>query len=101
MRTGLRGLVVMGSNGEAPLVADDEAERLISAAREDVPADRVLIAGTGRDSTRGTVAACRAAARAGADLVLVRPPTAFKAQMTHDVLVAHYTAVADASAVPV
>jgi 4-hydroxy-2-oxoglutarate aldolase len=101
MQTRLRGLVVLGSNGEAAYIDDDEAERVVAAAREHVPADRVLIAGTGRDATRATIAASVRAARAGADAVLVRTPTAFKAQMTGDALVRHFTAVADASPVPV
>jgi nucleotide-binding universal stress UspA family protein len=66
-----------------------------------VPGDRVLIAGTGRESTRATIAATQRAASAGVDAVLVRTPSFFKPQMTSDVFVRHYTAVADASPVPV
>ena len=101
MGTGLRGLVVLGTNGEAPLVDDDEADRLIAAARERVPADRVLIAGTGRQSTRSTIAASRRAADAGADAVLVRTPSCFTRQLGTAAFIRHYTAVADASPVPV
>lgn len=101
MTTKLHGLVVLGSNGEAPYVDDDEAYRLFATAREHVPADRRLIAGAGRESTRATIAAVGNAARAGADAVLVRTPFYFKSQMTADVFVRHYTAVADASRVPV
>jgi 4-hydroxy-2-oxoglutarate aldolase len=101
MGTGLRGLVVLGSNGESAFVDEDEAERIVGEVRALVPAGRLVIAGTGRDSTRATIAACRRAARVGADLVLVRTPTAFKAQLTTDAFVRHYTAVADASPVPV
>ena len=101
MGTGLHGLVVLGSNGEAPLVDDDEADRLIAAARDRIPADRALIAGTGRQSTRSAIAASRRAADAGADLVLVRTPSYYKGQMTVSAFVCHYTAVADASPVPV
>ncbi len=101
MRTGLRGLLLLGSNGEAPYVNDDEAEQIVGAVRPRVPGDRVLLVGTGRDSTRATIAASVRAARAGADAVLVRPPTAFKTSMTNEALLAHYRAVADASPVPV
>ena len=62
---------------------------------------RTLLVGTGRESTRQTIAASRRAAALGADAVLVRTPFFFKAQMTPDVLIAHYRAVADASPVPV
>ncbi len=101
MGTGLRGLVVLGTNGEAPLVDDDESDRLIAVARERVPADRVLIAGTGRQSTRSTMAASLRAADAGADVVLVGTPSYFTRQLTTSTFIRHYTAVADASPVPV
>lgn len=101
MHTGLRGLLLLGSNGEAPYVDEDEAVRIVAAARDGVPRDRVLLVGTGRDATRATIAASVRAVRAGADAVLVRPPSAFKSNMTNEALVAHYTAVADASPVPV
>ena len=99
--TGVRGIVALGSSGEAPLVDDDESDRVVAAAREVTARHQVLIAGTGRESTRATIEATKRAAREGADAVLVRTPSFFKAQMSGDVFVAHYTAVADASPVPV
>ena len=101
MRTPLHGLVVLGSNGEAPQLDDAEADRAIAIVRDGVPRDRVLIAGTGRESTKATIAATRRAASLGADAVLVRTPAFFKSQMTSDIFVRHYTEVADASPVPV
>jgi 4-hydroxy-2-oxoglutarate aldolase len=101
MSSTLTGIVVLGSNGEAPQLNDDEADRVVAVAREEVPAGRAYIAGTGRESTRATIAATARAARAGADAALVRTPAFFKNQMTADVFVHHYTAVADASPIPV
>jgi 4-hydroxy-2-oxoglutarate aldolase len=101
MKTGLRGVLALGSNGEAAFVDDDEGERFVAAAREAVPADRILLVGTGRQSTRATISATRRAARAGADAALVVTPSYFKSQMTTEALVQHYRAVADASPVPV
>jgi 4-hydroxy-2-oxoglutarate aldolase len=101
MSSMLSGIVVLGSNGEAPQLSDDEADRVVAVAREEVPAGRPFIAGTGRESTRATIAATVRAARAGADAALVRTPAFFKSQMTADVFVQHYTAVADASPIPV
>jgi 4-hydroxy-2-oxoglutarate aldolase len=97
----LTGFVVLGSNGEAGLMDDFESDRVIVTAREAVPAGRPLIVGTGRESTRAAVRAARRAAELGADAVLVRTPSFFKTQMTGDAFVRHYTAVADASPVPV
>lgn len=101
MRTGLAGILVLGSNGEAPLLDADESFRAAAAARERVPSDRTLIVGAGEESTRTTIAAVQRAAKAGADAVLVRTPAYFKAQLGAEAFVRHYTAVADASPVPV
>jgi 4-hydroxy-2-oxoglutarate aldolase len=97
----LTGFVVLGSNGEAALLNEDESDRAIAAAREAIPRGRPFIVGTGRESTRAAIAATARAADLGADAVLVRTPGFFKSQMTADVFVRHYTAVADASPVPV
>lgn len=101
MHTRLTGLVVLGSNGEAVMVDDQEAERVVAAARSAMPASRPLIAGTGAESTKATIAACKRAANAGADAVLVRTPSFFKNMLTTDVYVRHYVAVAEESPVPV
>src|SRR6187397_920665 len=74
MTTGLGGIVALGTNGEASLLDDDEADRVLGAVRSEVPAGRTLIAGVGRESTRATIAAARRAAAAGADAVLARTP---------------------------
>jgi 4-hydroxy-2-oxoglutarate aldolase len=101
MAAGVGGVVALGSNGEAPLLSEDESDRVVGAARDAVPGDRVLIVGTGRESTRETIAASRRAASLGADAVLVRTPSYFKGRMTHEAFVRHYSAVADAVRVPV
>ncbi|HEY6361721.1 MAG TPA: dihydrodipicolinate synthase family protein [Vicinamibacterales bacterium] len=101
MQSPLTGLVVLGSNGEAAQLDDDEADRVIAVTREEVPQGRPLIAGTGRESTKATIAATRRAAAQGVDAVLVRTPSFFKSQMTSDVFIRHYREVADASPVPV
>jgi 4-hydroxy-2-oxoglutarate aldolase len=101
MAAGLGGVVVLGTNGEAALLDDDESDRVVEAARAHVPGDRVLIAGVGRESTRATITAAERAARAGADAVLVRTPSFYRAHLTPSAIEAHYTAVADASSVPV
>jgi 4-hydroxy-2-oxoglutarate aldolase len=97
----LAGFVVLGSNGEAALMDDFESDRVIVAAREAVPRDRPFIVGTGRESTQAAIKAAKRAAEHGADAVLVRTPGFFKSQMTTEAFVRHYTAVADASPVPI
>src|SRR5438876_10474084 len=97
----LGGIVVLGSNGEAVVLDDFESDQVIVAAREAMPRDRTFIVGTGRESTQAAIKASKRAAEHGADAVLVRTPGFFKTQMTSDAFVRHYTAVADASPVPV
>ena len=74
---------------------------MVAAARDAVPADRTLIAGVGRESTRATIAAARRAASLGDDAVLARTPSFYRAQIPVRALITHYTAIADASPVPV
>jgi 4-hydroxy-2-oxoglutarate aldolase len=101
VKEGLGGALVLGTNGEAPLLDDDEADRVVDAAREAMPRERTLLAGVGRESTRATIAAARRAASLGADAVVVRTPSLYRAQVPTAALLTHYTAIADASPVPV
>jgi 4-hydroxy-2-oxoglutarate aldolase len=100
-RSGVGGVVALGSNGEAPLLDESESDRVVEAARDALPSTLLLIAGVGRESTRATIGAARRAADLGADAVLIRTPSYFKPRMTADAFLRHYTAVADASPVPV
>jgi 4-hydroxy-2-oxoglutarate aldolase len=97
----LTGLVVLGSNGEAAQLEDDEADHVIATVRERVPKGRPMLVGTGRESTRATIAASKRAAALGADAVMARTPSFYKPQMTSENFVRHYTELADASPVPV
>jgi 4-hydroxy-2-oxoglutarate aldolase len=97
----IRGLLIAGSTGESVFLDDGELSALMEAARDVVPQDRLVIVGTGAESTRAAIAKTRKAAEAGADAVLVKPPAYFKGAMTPEVLARHYRAVADASPVPV
>ena len=101
IEAGVRGIVVGGSTGEAVFL--DHAERLatVEAARGVVPEDRLLVAGTGLESTRGTIALTREVAERGADAVLVQPPAFYRGAMTPAVLRDHYRALADAAPIPV
>src|SRR5580698_9073117 len=67
MQTGLTGLLALGSNGEAALLDEDESDAVLATVREVVPSGRLLLAGTGRESTRATQRATARAANLGAD----------------------------------
>jgi len=98
---GLAGYVVLGSNGEAGYLSEDERVRVWETARDVIPPEKVMLAGTGCESTRATIALTRRAAEAGADAALVVTPNYYDSKMTPDALLAHYRAVADASPIPV
>jgi 4-hydroxy-2-oxoglutarate aldolase len=96
----LAGFLVLGSNGEAASLDEEEKLALVAAARR-VAGGRFLLVGTGMESTRATVALGRRVADLGADSVLVLTPHYYKSRMTADALRCHFEAVADASPVPV
>ena len=98
---GVDGIVVSGSTGEAPLLEPEEQRLLVGLARETLPDGKWLIAGTGGESTRQTIALSQAAGAAGANAVLVRAPSYFSAALTPETLALHFRAVADLSPVPV
>jgi 4-hydroxy-2-oxoglutarate aldolase len=96
----LAGFLVLGSNGEAAGLDEEEKGALVTAARRRAPG-RFLLVGTGVESTRGTIALTRRAADLGADAVLVLTPHFYKGRMTAEALRLHFEAVADASPAPV
>ncbi len=97
----VRGIVVGGSTGEAVLLDEEERVLLLEGARDLVPADRLVVAGTGAESTRTTIRRCKESAGTGADAVLVQPPAFYRGAMTDAALLEHYRAVAAASPIPV
>lgn len=101
MSTKVAGVLALGSNGESVFLTDDERCSVIETARDAMPAERILVAGTGLESTRRTIALTRRAAELGSDYALVGPPHYFKSEMTPGALLDHYTAVADAAGIPV
>jgi 4-hydroxy-2-oxoglutarate aldolase len=101
LEAGVQGFLVLGSNGESVYLEHSEKLNLIEAARKRLPGSTMLLAGTGVESTQGTIRLTKEAADRGTDAVLVKNPFYFKSQMTFDVYMAHYTAVADASPIPV
>jgi 4-hydroxy-2-oxoglutarate aldolase len=94
------GLLVLGSNGEAACLSEDEKVAIIKAAvaRSN---GRPIYAGTGTDSTRTTIELARKAADAGAAAALVLNPFFFKSHLGGEALRRHYEAVADVSRIPV
>jgi 4-hydroxy-tetrahydrodipicolinate synthase len=96
---GIHALVPCGTTGEGATLTDDEQRRVIevvvAAARGRVP----VIAGCGTNDTRRTLEAAERVARAGADGLLVVSP--YYNRPNRSGMIAHYEAVARATALPV
>jgi len=101
MNYDLAGIVVLGSNGELVMLSEKERERVYGIAREAIPEGKLMIAGTGGESTRETIRLTKMAAIHGADAALVLNPHYYQGLMTNEVLVTHYKEVADSSDIPV
>jgi 4-hydroxy-2-oxoglutarate aldolase len=99
-QAGVHGFLVLGSSGEAPLLDEDEKIELLRAAREAIPGELPLLAGTGLESTAATIRLCHVAADCGADAALVVTPHYYAARMDEQALRRHYLEVADASTLP-
>ena len=93
------GIVVSGTTGESPTTSDTEKDQLLRAVIEAVGDRAVVIAGVGYNDTAHTLLSARQAEAAGADGLLVVTPYYNKPPPAG--LVAHFTAVADATDLPV
>lgn len=96
---GIDSLVLAGTTGESPTTTTEEKLALLRAVKEEV-GDRIpLIAGAGTNNTRTSVELAKASAEAGADALLVVTPYYSKPSQTG--LLAHFTAVAQATDLPI
>jgi 4-hydroxy-2-oxoglutarate aldolase len=100
-QTALSGYIVLGSNGEWVYLNEQEKIAVLKTARQAIPKDKLMIAGTAHESTVNTIAQTEKAAAIGADAAIVVNPHYYKSQMTAPVLVNYYHAVADASPIPI
>jgi len=100
-RSLLAGMLLLGSTGEASMLDDAESRDVLRVAADAAAPDKVLIAGVGRESVKGTVELAEAAARFRYDAVLVRTPTYYASQMSAAAVLHYFRSVADRSPLPV
>ncbi|GAB5535475.1 MAG: 4-hydroxy-tetrahydrodipicolinate synthase [Rubricoccaceae bacterium] len=96
---GVEALVVLGTTGENPTITHDERRRLVELAMEQTAGRVPVVVGTGTNSTAQSVTFSREAAKAGADGLLVVGP--YYNKPTPDGVVAHVSAIADATGCPI
>jgi 4-hydroxy-2-oxoglutarate aldolase len=97
----LTGLFALGSNGENKSMTEDEKLKIFETIIDGKAGHQVIMAGTGCESTRETIAFSKKVAAMGADYVSVITPSYFKKQMTDEAMVAFYTDIAEALTIPV
>jgi 4-hydroxy-tetrahydrodipicolinate synthase len=97
--TGCDGLVLSGTTGESPTTTDAEKLALLGAVLEAVGDRTRIIAGAGSYDTAHSVRLAKACAAEGAHGLLVVTP--YYSKPPQSGLVAHFTAVADATDLPV
>ena len=100
-RYNLSGFLILGSNGELVNLSFEERVNIFQKCREAIPSGKIMLAGTGCQSTRETLNLSRAASAAGSDAVLVLNPSYYKGLMKSEALVKHYHEIADKLSCPV
>ncbi|MCG3119246.1 MAG: 4-hydroxy-tetrahydrodipicolinate synthase [bacterium] len=98
--TGLSGYVILGSNGEAPLLSEAEKLELVRVARQAVPAGKILLAGSGLEATEATAVLTYRLADLGADAALIVPPSYYRDLLAPEALRRHFETLAEASPIP-
>jgi 4-hydroxy-tetrahydrodipicolinate synthase len=92
-------LVISGTTGESPTTSDAEKETLLRSVLEAVGDRAKVIAGVGTNDTHHSIELARAAEKVGAHALLVVTP--YYNRPPQSGLLRHFTAVADATGLPV
>ena len=100
-RTALAGYVVMGSTGESVMLTADEKYTMWELVAKHAAPEKLLIAGTGMEGVRETVALTNRAAEMGYKAAMVRTPHYYKNLINRaDAQALYFRAVADQSRIP-
>lgn len=99
--TSVSGYFILGSNGEAAHLSDDEQFRVLRTAREAAAPEKIFITGISRQSAHATVEFGKRAQDLGVDYLSVLTPSYFAPAMTDARLVNYYAHVADRLSTPV
>lgn len=100
-KTNIAGMVVLGSNGEFAFLDHQEKVEMVRFVREHLLKDKMVIAGTGCETTREAVKLTQECAAAGAEVGLVLNPYYYKDSYSEPVLKQYFIDIADASPVPI
>ena len=100
--TGLAGYVVCGSTGESVMLTTEEKILLWELVAQHAAPEKILIAGTGMESVRETVALTNRAADMGYKAAMVRTPHYYKNLINNAAAqMLYFRAVADQTKIPI
>ncbi|MDX2445737.1 MAG: dihydrodipicolinate synthase family protein [Desulfobacterales bacterium] len=100
-KTGVSGIVVLGSNGEYVYLSEKEKRDVIETVVRAVPDNLPVIAGTACESAAETIRLTCDSAELGVRAALLTTPHYYGGKMTDEALFQFYTAVADSVPIPV
>jgi 4-hydroxy-2-oxoglutarate aldolase len=105
INSGLHGIVIAGTNGEAATLTPQEKSKLVSLARSVAQnlgrPELAITCGTFGGCTKAIIEDTKLAAQAGADFALVLVPSYFHFALDQDVIVGFFEEVASASPIPI
>ncbi len=99
VRSGNDGLVLAGTTGEAPLLTDDEKQRLWTEVKQELGDRATIVAGAGTNDTRHSIRLAHLAEEAGADAILAVVPYYLKPPQ--EGIYQHFRAIAESTSLPV
>jgi 4-hydroxy-2-oxoglutarate aldolase len=99
-KTGITGIVALGSNGEYVYLSEKEKRDVIEAVVRAVPDNMPVIAGTACESAAETIRLTCDSAELGARAALLTPPHYYGGKMTDEALARFYSTVADNIPIP-
>ncbi len=97
----LRGYLVLGTNGEFKSLSEAERRKVLEAVIKMSAKDKVIMAGTGRESTQQSIMDTKEAAAMGAHFASLIAPSFFAKKMTDQILLRHFRLISDVSPIPV
>lgn len=97
----LAGYLVLGSNSETVYLTEEEKLKLVELTVKHRNAGKIVVAGTGMESTSATIDLTNKAADLGADCALIVTPFYYGGKMNDEALINFYTEVADKVKIPV
>lgn len=100
-QSGIRGVLVLGSNGEYPYLSEVEKRDAIKTVVAATPNDMVVMVGSGCESTRETIRLTKDCADLGAHAALIVTPCYYGGKMTPMALQDHFGKVASQSPIPI